>query len=87
MPKKFSLASCGNENIRIETIKKADKEGIIKSYDAWNEKYDITLNLGFSAKSVWICDIFEEKIDKISELDKVTFPVSNYEIVTLYVEV
>ncbi len=88
LPSTFSLVSCENENIVIETIKQSEqKDGIIiRMYDAWNKKSDVMLNLGFSAKSIWMCDMLENKIKEIGSGDEVHVNVSNFEILTLYAQ-
>ena len=88
LPSTFSLVSCENENIVIETIKQSEqKDGIIiRMYDAWNKKSDVMLNLGFSAKSIWMCDMLENKIKEIGSGESINVNVSNFEIVTLYAQ-
>ena len=81
----FSLASSDSENIVIETAKKAENgEGtILRLFDAWNKRGDVTVKFGVPAKEIWRCDLLENPIEKIGEGAEVTLPVGGFEIVTL----
>ncbi|MCQ2432106.1 MAG: glycosyl hydrolase-related protein, partial [Clostridia bacterium] len=89
LPASYSLVSADCENVIIETVKQAeDGKGIIvRMYEAWNKKSTVTLNLGFDAKKISLCDLMENKISEIGAGKEVKVPVSNFEIVTLYIEV
>ena len=81
-----TLIECENENIVIETIKKAEDDNsvIARMYDAFNQKTNASLEVNFPFKEVWICDMLENNIEKISaDGQNIKVPVGNFEIVTL----
>ena len=84
----FSLITCANENIVIETIKQAEdgEDLIVRLYDTWDKKTDVKLCLGFEAESVMLCDLMENVLETIGNGNKVTVPVGNFEIVTLRIK-
>lgn len=85
----FSLVKCNKENIIIETVKKAENgEGaVIRMYDAFGRSGKVTLSLGFDAKEAYLCDLMENKLEKLSiSGGKVEVNASAFEIVTLVVE-
>ena len=82
----FSLVSCPQENIVIETIKKAeaDEAVIVRLYDAYNQKALAQLTTGFDFREVYLCDMLEQELEKLDcQANTVTVPVKNFEIVTL----
>lgn len=86
LPEEFSLVSCDQPNIIIETVKKAEdsEDMIVRLYDAWDcrSKATVTVPEGFS--SACICSMMEEDEQELAfEGGKVTIPVKNLEIVTL----
>lgn len=88
LPGEFSLISCNCENIIIETVKQAEngKGIIIRLYDSWNRKSNPTLNFGFDAKKITLCDMMENPIEEIGSGISVNLKVKNFEIITLLVE-
>ena len=86
LPECFGLVSCPQENIVIETIKKAEADDsvIVRLYDAYNQKTTAELKAAFDYKEVKLCDLMEEEIEELEVVDSVVMvPVKNYEIVTL----
>ena len=89
------LPSCGGivstdcKNIIIETVKPSeDGNGVvIRLFDAWDKKSRPTVNLGFDAENIWLCDLMENKQEKLGSGNSVKLDVKNFEIVTLYAEV
>ena len=89
------LPSCGSiistdcENIIVETVKPAeDGNGvIIRFFDAWNKKSKPIMNLGFDAKNIWLCDLMENKQERIGRGNSFTTDVKNFEIITVLAEV
>lgn len=90
LPQMYSLLSCRNENIVIETVKKAEEsdEVIVRLYECFNRSGKITLDFGFDVKKAYVCDLCE---NVISELDvaanSVTAYAKGYEIVTVKLRV
>ena len=89
LPSEYSLVSSDMENIVIETVKKAENGNgiVIRLYDAWNKKSKPMIKLGFSAKKIHLCNMLEEPISELGSGDEVKLDVSNFEIVTLLVEI
>ena len=86
LPEEFSLVSCEDENIIVETVKKAEDSDdiIIRLYECFNRKDDITLHFGFDFKRATLCDLMENDISPLEAVGRsVTLPVKNFEIVTL----
>ena len=88
LPGVFSLIGCDCENIVIETVKKAEngKGIVVRLNDAWDKKSTPELTFGFNANDVYLCDMLENKKEKIGSGNKVKLKVSNFEIVTLLIE-
>ena len=91
LPENFSLIKCNKENIITETFKLSnDKKGyIMRSYDAYNRKAKATFSFGFDVKNAYICDMLENKQEKIDVNNKreITVDFKNFEIVTVFLEV
>ncbi len=86
MPADFSLVSCNKDNIIIETVKKAEDEDalIVRMYDAFDRRENVTVNIANGFKKAYICDMLENNVSELNfDGSKVTVPVSNFEIVTL----
>ncbi|MBO5070732.1 MAG: alpha-mannosidase [Roseburia sp.] len=82
----FSLVSCLQENIVVETIKKAEESDdiIVRFYDSYNQKTLVALQTAFDYKEVYLCDMLENNLEKLESKDGcVTVPVKNFEIITL----
>ena len=81
-----SMLSCENENIIIETMKKAEDSGdiIIRLYDTFNRSGKVRINTGFDFKKAYLCDMLENNISELdAEARAIEIPVGTYEIVTL----
>ena len=61
LPSEFSLVSCSNPNIIIETFKQSEdgKGYIIRLYDAHNCNTNAVLSFGVGLKRVFLCDLLE----------------------------
>ncbi|MBQ6240519.1 MAG: alpha-mannosidase [Firmicutes bacterium] len=90
LPATFSLLSVDKENVIPETVKPAeDGEGIIvRLYDAYDMRTTTTLRAGFPFHKAWICDMLENREVElpIAADGTISFPVKNFEIVTLRLE-
>lgn len=91
LPESFSLVKCDKENIITETFKLSnDEKGfIMRSYDAYSRKTKATFSFGFDFKNAYICDMLENKQEKININNnrEITVEFKNFEIVTVYLEV
>ena len=86
LPDTFSLVSCDQENIVVETIKKAEDDDsvIVRLYETYNQKAEATIKTAFDCKVVYICDMMEANQTRLECVDGcVKLPVKNFEIVTL----
>ena len=82
----FSLVSCDKPNVIIETVKKAESDDgmIVRMYDAFNRRANATITVAKGFKSAYLCDLMENELEALEfDGNKVTVPVSNFEIVTL----
>lgn len=82
----MTLIECDNENIVIETIKKAEDNDsvVVRMYDAYNQKSKATIKVNFPYNEVWVCDMLENNLEKVeSDGEQIKIPVGNFEIVTL----
>ena len=89
LPVEYSLVSCDCENIIIETVKQAESGNciIVRMYDAWDKKSAPTVKFGFDAKKVLLADMMENPIRELGSGTEVRLNVSNFEIVTLMIEI
>lgn len=85
LPSSYSFANVNQENVIIDTIKKAEDSNdvIIRVYEAYGQRGGVTLELGFEPESVAEVDLMEES-EKELELqeNKVSFKIKPYEIRT-----
>lgn len=82
----MTLLECENENVVIETIKKAEDDNsvVARMYDAYNQKSKATIKVNFPYKEVWVCDMLENNLEKVeSDGKQIKIPVNNFEIITL----
>lgn len=85
----FSLVKCNRENVIIETVKKAENSDatVVRMYDAYNRSAKAEPEFGFDIKEAYICDMLENKLEELAvENNKITVPVSAFEIVTVLVK-
>ncbi|MDE7221592.1 MAG: alpha-mannosidase, partial [Oscillospiraceae bacterium] len=90
LPATFSLVSCNQPGIILETVKRAeDGDGLIfRFYEAYNRRVQADLALGIPFESAAVCDLLERPVEtaQISVSGQtVSLPVRNFEIVTLRV--
>ena len=89
LPDTFSLVSCDAPNVIIETVKKAEDgdDMIVRLYEAWDSRGPVTFTVNGDFKGVRLCNLMEEDMEDMKELDfrnnRVTMPIKNFEIVTL----
>lgn len=82
----YSFARCENENIVIDTIKKAEcgNDIIIRAYECHNCRTPVEFDFGFDFKKAYICDMLENnEKELVTENNKVKVDMGNYEILTL----
>ena len=86
LPNTFSLFSVDQENVVIEAVKKAEDSDavIVRMYECWNRRSDVTLTAGAKIQSASFCNIMEEE-DQTAATDgrQIHFRIRPYQIVTL----
>lgn len=88
LPAEFSLVHCDQPGVIIETVKESEDgdDLIIRLYDSFDQRTKATLTLGIPFQTVQLCDLMENPIDSNSLTvsgQSVSFPVKNFEIITL----
>lgn len=88
LPAEFSLVHCDQPGVIIETVKESEDgdDLIIRLYDSFDQRTKATLTLGIPFQTVQLCDLMENPIDSSSLTvsgQSVSFPVKNFEIITL----
>lgn len=82
----YSFISCDSDNFIVETVKKAENDNsiVVRGYEAFNKRTDVTLTAGFEVKKAFICDLLENNEQEIQVIDnKITFTAKPFEIVTV----
>lgn len=88
MPERYSFVSTPDSNVKIETVKKAEKsdDTVIRMYESENKRTNTSVTFGFTAKEIYICDLMENRLEKIGEgTATVCFTIKPFEIITLSV--
>ena len=86
LPANFSLVSSSDENIVIDTVKKAESgtDYIIRLFEAHNSSGNVQLDFGVDIKELYLCDMLENELEEIAVINNsAVIDISNYEIVTL----
>lgn len=82
----FSLVSCSNDNIILETIKKAeaDEGMILRLYDSFGCRSCAHLTVADGFREAWLCDMMESPLQQLPfDGHTLRLPVNNFEILTL----
>ena len=90
LPESFSLVDVADENVVIETVKKAEDSDdiIVRMYESFNKRTDTVIKTGFDIKSVHICDLMENNIKSVrAKGNEIPVSLKPFEIVTLKIEV
>lgn len=83
LPEQFSMAKVNANNVIVEVIKKAEdsEDLIIRMYECYNKRTDVTLELFRDIEKAVECNLMERDIDKaIFEGNKIYFEIKPYEI-------
>ena len=86
LPECYSLVHCEQENIVIETIKKAEDDNsvIVRLFEAYDQKAEAEIKVSFAFHKVYLCDLMEENLEELYCQDGcVKVQVKNFEIITL----
>ncbi len=82
----YSFVSADKPNAVITAVKRAeDGDGVIvRMYDSFDCRSNVTLTFPKSFGKAYLCDLMENELEEIPVKDgKLTLPVSNFEIVTV----
>lgn len=86
IPDCYSLIENNNENVVIETVKKAESDNsvIVRLYEPHNCKANTTVTANFDFKEVYLCDLMENNITQLENNGRsINLNLTNFEIVTL----
>ena len=82
----FSLVSCDQPSVMVETIKKAEADDgmIVRMYESFGGRCAANITVAPGFKKAYLCDLMENVLRELPlENNCVTLPVSNFEIITL----
>lgn len=82
----YSLVSCDNKNVVLETVKKAEADDsmIVRMYESFNTRTKATVTVADGFNKAYLCDLLENELEELPICDNtVTFPIKNFEIITL----
>lgn len=83
---RYSFVSTDKPNAVITAVKKAENDDglIVRFYDAYDCKSNVTVTVPKTYTKAYLCDLMENEIAELTLKDgRVTLPVSNFEIVTV----
>lgn len=83
---RFSLVSCNQKNIIIDTVKKAEADDgmIVRLYDSFDMRCTVTVTVAEGFQKAYLCDLMENPLEELPfDGRTVTLPVKNFEIATL----
>ena len=86
LPEQFSFVNADNDSVIIDTVKKAENSDgiIIRLYEAYNSRENVTLSFADGFNEVYLCDMMENELEKlVLQNNTVTLKVKNFEIITL----
>lgn len=86
LPEEFSLVSCDNKNIVIDTLKQCEdsEDYIVRLFDSYNCRSKARLHFGLPLERAELCDLMENSISELEfNGNTVDIPVKNFEIITL----
>lgn len=89
LPERFSLVSVSAPNVILETVKKAEDSDalVLRMYEAYNQRTETAVTLGFTPKRVTLCGLMEDEIAEVAvNGNSFTLPVKPFEIITVKVE-
>lgn len=84
----FSLISCNEENVIVDTVKAAENGSgiIVRMYEAYGRRTDVDLKIGIDVKTVYVTDLLENKEREINANENsISFEMKPFEIVTLLI--
>lgn len=89
LPKRYAFAAVSEDNVILETVKKAEDTDaiILRVYEAYGQRGDVTITLARKPRKVTECDLMEEyDVPVESQGGEVRFYIKPYEIRTFKVQ-
>lgn len=86
LPTQFSLVSCDNGHIIVETVKRAEADDatVVRLYEAHNTRGTARLTVDGGFTKAYLCDMLENELQELPFDGKtVSLPVKNFEILTV----
>lgn len=86
LPEEYSFLNCDSDNFIIETVKKAESDDgiIVRGYESFNKRTNVTLTPGFEFGKAYLCDLMENVIEELeSDSKQVKFTAKPFEIITV----
>ena len=86
LPESYSLVSCDQQNIILDTVKKAERDDgmILRLYDSFNLRTNATIRVAPGFTKAYLCDMMERELEEIPfDGEGFTVPVKNFEILTI----
>ncbi len=86
LPAQYSLCSCDEKNVVLETVKKAEDSDdmIVRLYEAFDSRGTATVHVADGFKKAYVCDLMENELEELSfDGSTVSLPIKNFEILTL----
>lgn len=89
LPEEYSFVSCDKDNFIIETVKMAEDSDdiIVRGYESYNKRTEVTLKFGFDVATATLCDLLENDVRKLSvENNTVSFIAEPFEIISVKIK-
>ena len=86
LPETYSLLSCVQKNVIVETVKQAEdsKDIVVRLFECMNKQTEVTLEVGFDFKTVYLTNLLEqEEKELITDGNQIILNVKPFEIITL----
>ena len=86
LAERYSFVSVDKPNAVITAVKKAENDNglIVRYYDAYDCKSNVTITVPKIYTKAYLCDLMENEIKELTIKDgKVSIATSNFEIVTV----
>lgn len=86
LPASYSLCSCDEKNVVLETVKKAEESDdmIVRLYEAFDSRGKATVHVADGFKKAYLCDLMENELEELHlDGNTVSVPIKNFEIITL----
>ncbi len=86
LPERYSFISADKQSAVITAVKKAERDDgiIVRMYDSYDCRSNVTLTFPNNFKKAYLCDLMENELEEIPVKDgRIKIAMSNFEIVTI----